>query len=247
MKPEVRRYSTIQKLSTAAAEFVCQLAERCVNERGTFTLALSGGGTPRTLYELLAQEPYVTTMPWVNTHIFWGDERFVPPEHADSNFAMVSQALLNHVPVPAENIHRIPTDLNSPEEAATQYETALKNVLHVFDPLSQEQHLPVFDLLLLGMGNDGHTASLFPDSQVLEEQKCWVAATPIPHLNPPVRRITLTFPVINAAKTVLFLISGGEKHRIVQTILETPKHARALYPAARVNPHEKLLWFLVTE
>jgi 6-phosphogluconolactonase len=245
MAPDVHRYASVQELSTAAAELVCQLTERCVEEHGYFTLALSGGSTPKTLYERLAQEPYSSKIPWMDTHLFWGDERYVPVNHADSNSAMASQALIEHVSIPLQNVHSIPTDTASPEIAAEQYETTLREYFDVFDPLSERKQLPVFDLILLGMGKDGHTASLFPDSPILDEQKRWVAATPVPKLNPPVRRITLTFPVINAAKTVLFLIAGAEKQPVVQTILESPEKSRDLYPTARVRPEDgKLLWFL---
>ncbi len=245
MKPTVQHYEDIQELSTAAAELVCELAESCVKARGYFTLALSGGSTPRTLYEHLAQEPYVSNIPWSETHLFWGDERYVPAKHADSNFRMISETLSDHVPLPSENVHRIPTETVSPEESAQQYEATLREFLHVFNPVSESTELPVFDLILLGMGKDGHTASLFPDSPVLEERERWVAATPAPGLNPPVRRITMTFPVLNAAKNVLFLISGAEKQPIVRTILENPEKAKALYPSARIEPEGKVSWFLV--
>ena len=245
MQPEIQNYFNIQELSTAAAELVCQLANQWVKQRGYFTLALSGGNTPKTLYERLAQEPYNRRIPWTSTHLFWGDERYVPINHADSNAAMVSQALIKHVPIPLQNVHRIPTEMASPEEAAEQYEATLRELLHVFDPLSKKKQRPVFDLILLGMGKDGHIASLFPDSPVLNEQERWVVPTPIPKLNPPLQRITLTFPVINAAKTVVFLISGAKKRPIVKTILENPEKARELYPAARVHPDGRLLWLLV--
>jgi len=245
MKPEIQRYSDVKAMSRAAAGFVGKLAEECVNERGVFTVALSGGSTPRSLYELLAQDPYVNSIPWAHTHLFWGDERYVPADHSDSNFAMASQSLIKNVPVPSQNIHRIPTEHASPEEAAEAYGKMLHNLFQSFASVSEEKGLPVFDLILLGMGKDGHTASLFPGSPVLSEQEQWVAATPVPKLNPPVRRISLTFTVINAARNVLFLIAGAEKQPIVQTILENPEKARELYPAARVEPTGKLLWFLV--
>ena len=244
MTPNVHRYPNVQKLSTAAATLVCQVAEQCVQDRGDFTMALSGGSTPKMLYEYLAQEPYVRRMPWTDTHLFWGDERYVPSDHADSNFAMAAETLIEHVPIPSHNIYRIPTEMPSPEETAAQYETILREAFLVFDPVSNHKKLPVFDVILLGMGKDGHTASLFPESPVLNEQERWVAATPIPKLNPPVRRITLTFPIINAAKTVLFLLTGVEKQPVIQTILEDPEKAYKMYPAARVHPEGELLWFL---
>ncbi len=246
MKPKLQRYKNIQKLSMAAADLVCRLAEQCVSSRGYFSLALSGGSTPRSLYTCLTQEPYIGRMPWADTHLFWGDERYVPVSHEDNNFTMVSESLIEHVPIPSENVHRMLTETLSPEMTTEQYAATLQEYLHVFDPLSESKQLPVFDLILLGMGTDGHTASLFPDSPVLEEQTRWVAATPVPKLNPPVRRITLTFAVINAAKNVIFLIAGAEKQPIVQAILDNPKKAKELYPAARVELSDgKLLWLMV--
>lgn len=246
MESEFTYYRNVRELSRSAAEFICQLAEECVKKRCIFTLALSGGSTPRTLYELLAQESFCNRIPWAYTHILWGDERHVPCDHHDSNFAMASQALIEHVPVSVSNIHRIPTELLSPDESADAYEKKLRNLFNIFGSLTVNNDWPVFDLILLGMGKDGHTASLFPDSPVLHEGNRWVAATPVPKLNPPVRRITLTFPVINAARNVLFLVSGAEKLPVVRTMLESPGKAWELYPAARVAPAGKLLWFVVS-
>ncbi len=244
MTTKIQQFQTLHELSTAAAELFCQVAEQSVKEHDHFTVALSGGSTPRLLYEHLSWEPYLNRIPWPKTHIFWGDERYVASDHPDSNFAMASQALIQHIPLPAEHIHRIQTELASPEQTAEAYETTLRNCLSVFDRRSQQNNVPVFDLILLGMGPDGHTASLFPESPVLEEQARWVSATPVPKLNPPVQRITLTYPVLNAGKTVLFLVSGGEKHALVQQILEHPQQAWQKYPAARVNPSRNLVWLL---
>jgi 6-phosphogluconolactonase len=158
---------------------------------------------------------------------------------------MVSQALLKQVPIPRQNVHRLSTELASPERVAGQYEATLQEYLYVFDPTSSRKQCPVFDLILLGMGPDGHTASLFPDSPVLNEQEHWVAATPVPKLQPAVQRITFTFPVINAAKTVAFLVSGEKKRSIMQAILDNPEQAREHYPSARVDPDGKLVWFVL--
>lgn len=245
MTSKIQKFPTLQELSAAAAELFCQLAEQSVNEHDAFTVALSGGSTPRLLYEYFGQEPYISQVPWSKTHLFWGDERYVASDHPDSNFAMAAQAFIRHVPLPDDHIHRIPTELASPEHTAEAYETTLRNCLSVFDPVSKQNNLPVFDLILLGMGPDGHTASLFPGSPILEESKRWVAATPVPKLNPPVRRITLTYPVLNAGKTVLFLFSGEQKQAIVQQILEAPQEAHTQYPAARINPAGNLVWMLV--
>ena len=244
MSAKIQQFPTLEALSTAAAELFCQTANQSVREHDHFTVALSGGSTPRLLYEYLSLEPYLSRIPWSKTHVFWGDERYASSDSSDSNFGMASQALLRHVPLPVEHVHRIPTELASPEQTAAAYEATLRNCLSVFDLRSQQNNLPVFDLILLGMGPDGHTASLFPESPVLEEQTRWAAATPAPRLNPPVRRITLTYPVLNAGKTVLFLVSGKEKHALVQQILEHPQQAYQQYPAARVNPSGNLIWML---
>jgi 6-phosphogluconolactonase len=240
----IKHYENLQELSAAAAECVCQLAADGVKTRGVFTAALSGGTTPRTLYELLARPPYRQMIPWADMYLFWGDERYVPPDHPDSNFAMASHTLIDHAPVPAQNIHRIPTESASPAEAAEMYAQTLHTLFAGFGALSEKEGLPMFDLMLLGLGPDGHTASLFPDSPVLNEQHRWVTATPVPKLVPRVQRITLTLPVINTARHVIFLAAGAEKQPILQVIWKTPDEAWERYPAARVKPSGKLMWFV---
>ncbi len=246
MHTKTQYYPDRQQFSAAAAEFLCRQAQQSVTEHGSFTLALSGGSTPRSLYECLAQTPYVKHIPWEKTYLFWGDERYVPFDHTDSNAAMASRAFIEKVPIPPEHVRRIPTEAASPEIAAEEYERSLRKLLPVFDPSSERKELPVFDLILLGMGPDGHTASLFPDSPVLDETERWVSATSVPRLNPPLRRITLTFPVINAAKCVLFLISGSEKQAILNAIQGNRGQTRQSYPAARVQPEEGQLLYFVT-
>lgn len=245
MKPEIRNYATFQAMSDAAAAYVLQIAENSVQERGHFTLALSGGTTPKSLYACLTSEPYVHAIPWKQTHIFWGDERYVPPNHPYSNFAMAAQVLLERIPIPAENIHRIPTEAASAEIAAVEYAETLHAVFHALGMLSEDQQFPRCDLVLLGMGADGHTASLFPGSPILEEKQRWVAAIPAPNIEPRVERITLILPVLNAARNLLFLVAGVEKQPIVQTIIEHPEQARRVYPAANIQPvNGNLTWFV---
>ncbi|PID58949.1 6-phosphogluconolactonase [candidate division KSB3 bacterium] len=244
MSVETRYYPDIEQLSAAAAELVCRKSVQAVDEHGSFTMALSGGSTPSALYELLAQTPYSERIPWEKTYLFWGDERYVPTGHKDSNAAMALKTFVKKVPIHPGHICCIPTETPSPERAAENYEQELYRLFHVFAPVSKERNIPVFDLILLGMGPDGHTASLFPDSPVLEERERWVSAAPIPRLKPPLPRITLTFPVINAAGSVLFLISGAEKGRILKSILEDPQQARRMYPAARVQPSGELFYFI---
>jgi 6-phosphogluconolactonase len=244
MTAEINRYANLADLSQAAAELICGLAQACIRERCVFTLALSGGSTPRTLYELLAREPYANRIAWAHTHLFWGDERYVPAEHPDSNFAMAAQTLIERVPIPAQNVHRIPTDRPTPEAAADAYQETLRTLFEVLGSVTPDDYRPMFDVILLGVGPDGHTASLFPGSPVLEESTRWAAATPVPALNPPVRRITLTYPVLNAAQHVLFLAAGADKQPILQTIWDRPGAAWERYPAARVAPRGKLYWFV---
>ena len=246
MHTDTQYYPNRQQLSKAATELICRQAAQAVVEHGSFTMALSGGSTPRALYESLAQAPYINQIPWQSTYLFWGDERYVPVGHQDSNTAMALEAFINKVPIPPEHVRRIPTEAASPEIAAEEYERDLRRLLPVFDPSSDTKNVPVFDLMLLGMGPDGHTASLFPESPILDETERWVSAAPVPQLVPPLRRITLTFPVINAAKCVLFLISGREKQKILQSFQDKPEQARRSYPAARVRPAGQLFYF-VTE
>jgi 6-phosphogluconolactonase len=225
-----------------AAEGICTAAKQNIASHGSFSLVLAGGNTPRKLYELLAVPPYTDTIPWRNMHIFWGDERWVAPNHPDSNFNMAEQSLLAKIDIPAVNIHRIRTDLPTPEAAAAAYE---KELLDFFSNAAQTN--PGFDMVLLGMGKDGHTASLFPDSPALNITDRLVAAVRAPNASPPVDRITLTLPALNKASDVLFLISGQVKIEIMQSIVEKPKEKRRPYPAARIRPRNRLMWLAAQE
>jgi 6-phosphogluconolactonase len=167
----------------------------------------------------------------------------VPKDHPESNFKMAFEAFLSKVPLPPENIYRIEADNKPPKEAARRYETSLRNF---FASFKESRSFPPFDLIILGVGRDGHTASLFPKSSALKEKHRWAVDVFNPSASPPLPRITLTLPVINSAKYVLFLVSIKEKKETVQMILENPERARQLYPAAMVNPQEKLTWFITT-
>lgn len=235
---EIHVYPDLESLSRTAAERLIDRAQEAVAGHGRFSLSLAGGTTPRTLYQLLAGE-YRDQIPWSRVHLFWGDERCVPPDHPDSNFAMVDEALISKVPLPPENVHRIPTE-KPVETVAEAYEQTLREF---FQP-APATSFPAFDLILLGMGEDGHTASLFPDGSALEERERWVA----PALAPPTyssrQRITLTLPVLNRANDVFFLVSGASKKTVVRAILNDPEQASRLYPAARVRPRGRVVWFL---
>jgi 6-phosphogluconolactonase len=242
MKPEIQRYPSLEDLSRAAAEYTCKIAERAIKKRGIFTFVLSGGTTPRLLYEELAREPYASRVDWQHTHLFWGDERCVPSDSPDSNFSLALQELISRVDVPPSNIHSIPATIGSANAVAKEYENTLREFFHPSVESDSIISFPSFDLILLGMGIDGHIASLFPGDAALEERTSWVVAVEGSSASPPVPRITLTLPVINEAKCVLFLVSGSNKLKVLQEILNNPHTGTC--PAAQVQPVGKLLWFI---
>lgn len=243
MQPSVRRYPDLKGASRALAETIVALARKETAAKGFFSLVLSGGTTPRLLYGSLAGPPFNRQMPWQQTYIFWGDERCVPLTHPESNFAAAQEILLARVDIPAANIHPVRTGRGNPMAAAEEYEALVRDFFRACGGTASVPY-PRFDCILLGMGRDGHTASLFPGSELLHETEKWVAAVPEPSAAPPVPRITMTLPVINRAAQVLFLISGMKKNKILQEILGDPEKAGQRYPAARVKPAQRLVWFV---
>lgn len=231
--PDLRVAANEDELTERAAADVAD-AVRDVLAQGakTFHLVLAGGNTPRKLYERLAAPPYDSSIPWQNVRVFWGDERFVPREHADSNYRMAKEALLDKVSIPPDNVHPVPTGLPTVQEAAAGYEKDLKYLFHV---------IPRFHLILLGLGEDGHTASLFPGAHALNEEKRWVL--PIQDApKPPPERVTITLPLINNAQQVLFLITGEKKAPVVRRILTEPI---GRFPAQYVWPTSgSVVWWL---
>jgi 6-phosphogluconolactonase len=217
-------------LAQRAAEWLVEQAEATA---GTCRISLSGGSTPRALYTLLAAEPLRARMPWDRLELFWGDERFVPPDDKDSNYRMTRETMLDHVPLRADQVHRMPTE-GSPEAAAQAYEDLLKRV-YGSDRLDPAR--PFFDVTLLGMGPDGHTASLLPDSDVLNERTKWVAAV---SQGRPEVRLTLTYPLIDSSRIAAFLLSGKEKAKAFAEI----RSGDTSLPAARVAPVGRALWFV---
>jgi 6-phosphogluconolactonase len=220
----------------AAADLFAHLAQKAVASQGRFSVLLSGGDTPRRAYELLAAEPLRSKVPWKDTHIFWGDERCVPHHDRRSNAAMAQSALLSHVPIPAHQIHPIAVGL-TPRAAAEQYQAEL--AAHFADTP------PRFDLAILGLGEDGHTASLFPGSQSLWRTSCWTAVSQ--RDDEEFSRITLTPVILNQAQTVLFLVAGSGKARVLQAILDGSDRGTAL-PARLIRPCSgDLRWFVDRE
>ncbi|MEW6616536.1 MAG: 6-phosphogluconolactonase [Thermodesulfobacteriota bacterium] len=245
-------YPNLRELSLGAAKYVCRLSQASVKERGIFTLVLSGGKTPQLLYNLLAELPFREIIPWEKTHLFWGDERFVPSDHPDSNFATAFDAFISRIPIPPGNIHRVTVEKSTAEDAALAYERIIRKFFETsgkakFQNPTEGKPPPSFDLVLLGVGRDGHTASLFPGDNALEERKRWVMHVQTEDIAPAVPRITLTFPVINQSRCVVFLVSGVGKRKVIRTILDDPVNAAALYPAARVQPAGPLIWYIDKE
>lgn len=214
MSTEVVIVPDLNALAVGAAGRFATIAEERIAEDRRFSVALSGGSTPNALYRLLTQPPYRDAIDWSRVHIFWGDERSVPPDSVESNYRMARETLLTRVSIPVDQIHRIQGEMN-PEDAATRYEEAL---IRFFDLLPGE--VPEFDLILLGIGADGHTASLFPGTAALEETDRLVVANPVDTLE--TMRITFTIPVLTEAANVMVLAAGADKAAAVQRALEGP-------------------------
>lgn len=241
-------------LARAAARRFVTLACEAIESRGRFAVALAGGSTPRDLYALLATPEFATQVDWTRVHFFWGDERAVPPDHPDSNYRMAQETWLSKIPVSPQNIHRIRAEL-SPDVAAREYE----NTLRLFFNLDADEHrqaqiknnsprsstfirVPTFDLIILGLGADGHTASLFPHTPILDETERWVAAVFVEKLG--TYRITLTVPIINAAQNIWWLVAGTDKADTVRAVLHGAYRPADL-PAQRIQPAKgNVVWLL---
>ncbi|MDH3442306.1 MAG: 6-phosphogluconolactonase [Deltaproteobacteria bacterium] len=223
-------------LSRRAAEEFIGLAHRAVQSAGRFTVALSGGSTPKELYSQLAAPRYAARLEWSRVHLFWGDERCVPPDHPESNFRMVQETLLAKVQIPRENVHRMAGE-KDPQVAAVEYEAELNS----FFPISN-MDWPRFDLILLGLGEDGHTASLFPGSEALDEDQHFVTVAYIEKFK--THRLTLTLSVLNQAARIVFLVSGSSKAQILEQLLRSDPKSQ-IFPAGRVNPAEGEVTWLV--
>jgi len=220
------------QLTEAAAAFVGQQAQFCIRQRGVCNLALSGGSTPLALYQHLAQVPLTQEIDWSRLHVFWSDERCVPPDHSESNYHQAHDVLLGHVPVPVGNIHRLKGEL-APAEAAAE---ANRELAAHFGEVAN----PIFDLILLGLGADGHTASLFPGSEALKTSNQWVVANYVDQV--AAWRLSFTYPLINAARNIVFLVSGEKKAAMAKEVIEERNPA---LPASRVQPVAgELIWFL---
>lgn len=221
-------------LDRKGAEIFCRTAKTCTEKKGRFAVAISGGSTPRGMHRQLSKAPFISKVPWQDTHIFWVDERMVPTGHPHSNFGTAKNDFLNHVPIPLSHLHPMPTDGN-PDEAAAAYEEELRTF---FKPAGRGW--PIFDLIFLGLGTDGHTASLFPGQSWRQDSSPWVAG--VMGKNPDIYRLSLTYPVLNNAEHVLFLVSGKGKAAIVKRIFE---NEAAGLPAQEIQPlRRNVTWLL---
>lgn len=236
-KVHVQVLSDLEKISHKAAEMFVKVSRSCIASQGKFSAALSGGSTPRRLYTLLSSDRYRNEVHWPSVHFFWADERCVSKEHEESNFKTAFDTLLSKVPIPDENIHRIRGE-EDPESGAGDYEEDVRQFFGM-------SGLPMFDLVILGMGEDGHTASLFPGSKSLEE--AIRLAVPVYLEKPNRNRITLTLPVLNNAAQIIFLVAGRSKAAVLSEILGV-RHQKDQYPAGRIDPTRgPLIWLIDRE
>jgi 6-phosphogluconolactonase len=239
---DIRIFPDPGRLASAAVEQIVEHAALAIQRSNRFNLMLAGGSTPAAAYSLLASPRYSYQVDWERVFLFWGDERSVPPDHTDSNFGMVRDTLLRFIPIPPQNVFRIQGEI-APTESATRYQSELKE--H-FSNGEKNRRFASFDLVLLGMGADGHTASLFPNSPVLGEKVNWVS--PVRHTSPPpplVDRVTVTLPLLNAAGQVTFLVAGGDKSECLKHVLSNQGLQNESLPASLVAPVKGRLTWLV--
>ena len=235
---QISIYSDTDALSLDAAHYIVRLAAESIVSHGRFTIALSGGTTPRKLYGMLGDEPYRSQIDWAFVDIFWSDERCVPPDSEDSNYSLAQQVLLSKIPIPAAQVHYMPADEADRDAASQSYSDTMRRVFAT-------NGIPSFDLIQLGMGPEGHTASLFPHQASLHEQQRLVMPVSVP--KPPPPRLTFTPPILNAAHNLLFLVTGTDKADAVQAVLEGDYNPDE-YPAQIVRPtNGEVVWMLDTK
>jgi 6-phosphogluconolactonase len=234
---EIKVFPTLEEMSLQAASRLARLANQRVAENKLFTVALSGGSTPRRLYEKLGAAPLADRIPWTRTHLFQVDERCVPPDHVESNYRMIRETLLSQGAVPESNFHRMAAELDDRDEAARQYAEEIGRVLR-----PKPNEWPRLDLVFLGMGSDGHTASLFPGSDALDVRILWVVPNYVEKFK--AYRLTLTLPVLNAAASIIFLVAGADKAETVRQVLDASGEPDR-FPAQRIRPaNGQVSWYL---
>lgn len=233
---EIVKLNSIEDIAQEAARRWVQIAQQAVAERGTFRIMLSGGNTPRPLYQLMASDPWCDQAPWGETYVFWGDERRVPPTHPESDYRMAREALLDHVPIPADHVFRLQGE-GLESSVVRDYETKLRRHFQL-----GSHEWPRFDLVLLGLGADGHIASIFPGTRAVSDLSNTVVVYQVPKLG--AERVTVTLPVINHARHVIFLVVGDEKAAALSGSLDGPSMP-STYPAQAVKPVDGTVTWLV--
>lgn len=223
------------EVAKAAAELFIKIAAESISARGRFRVALSGGSTPRRAYELLGSAVFSSRVDWKNVDVFWGDERYVASDDPDSNYRMTAEALLRHVPLPSGNVYRVPTELSPARAAAEAYEQTIRQCF------GGTHSVPQFDLIYLGLGTNGHTASLFPHSATLRETSRLVLADFVRDVN--TWRISMSVPLLNRGRTVAFVITGQDKAEVLRDVLLGPRDPERL-PAQLIAPEGTLLWLV---
>jgi len=243
---EIREFEQAEEMTRKAAAHIAEIAEKAVEKKGFFTMALAGGNSPRQIYSCLAEKPLSAKMPWKHTYVFWGDERHIDHTHNDSNYRMAYDTLLSKVEIPPKNIFRVPVEVKPAETAAALYERMMIKFFREFRAINRETHFPVFDLIILGVGTDGHTASLFPGHRAVNEKKKWVMHVKA-HARVTLReRITMTLPLINNAEDIMFIISGQGKGKVIKQIFSAPPGIKKQYPAAKIGKETQSVWFIDT-
>jgi 6-phosphogluconolactonase len=240
-------YTAASELAFAAADRFARLANQYLKENGAFVVALSGGSTPRAMYAFLAGEPFLSTAPWRSIYFFWGDERCVGPDHPDSNYRMARETLLSKVPTPPENVYRIPGEIEPPDAAASRYESDIAKTLTRLDKDYMSAGItpmPRFDLILLGMGADGHTASLFPGTDALGAGGRIVVDNYVPKLG--AHRITFTADAINNAHNIAFVLAGADKAEALRHVIEGERRPEQ-YPSQMIKARAGNLVWMVDE
>jgi 6-phosphogluconolactonase len=238
MAREIQVLDSASSVAEAGALHFVRICNSSIKTNGKFSVVLSGGSTPKGMLSLLASDEYKKQVPWDKCHFFWGDERSVPPTHADSNFKMATDALLSHIPANPAQIYRMEAEKADINQAAQEYQ----NKIAAFFNVPNSGCPPQFDLLYLGMGPDGHTASLFPGTTAQSEKSRWVVPNFVPKFN--TNRMTFTYPMINQAKNIIFLVAGKDKVSALKEVLQG-EPALETYPSQGINPiHGSLLWLL---
>lgn len=236
----IREVADKEQVSRTGADEFVRVAREAIAARGKFIVALSGGSTPKRLYELLTEAPYAGAVDWSRVQFFWGDERSVPPDDPESNYRMAHEAMLAKLPLSPGQVHRMEAERQDRDQAARDYQVEIARYFGV----SSDGPMPSFDLVLLGMGPDGHTASLFPHTAALDETTRWVVKNFVPKFNTD--RMTFTRPVLNQAAHVVFLVAGADKAPVLAEVLEGPEDWKRL-PSQSIQPQGELLWLIDKE